>query len=40
MRYFAGTKFMEDLENHDSPILSRTGEFIRRAFHYKSKDKN
>jgi len=40
MRYFAGTKFVEDLENHDSPILSRMGEFIRKAFHYKHKDKN
>lgn len=40
MRYFARTQFIKDLENHDSPILSKTGEFIRRAFHRKDKKNN
>jgi membrane protein DedA with SNARE-associated domain len=40
LRYFAGTQFVKDLEEHDSPILSRIGEFIRRAFHHKNKKSN
>jgi membrane protein DedA with SNARE-associated domain len=37
LRYFAGSKFVKDMENHRSPILSRTGGFIRKAFHHKDK---
>lgn len=40
MRHFARTQFVKDLENHDSLILSKTGEFIRRAFHHKNKKNN
>jgi len=37
MRYFARTQFIKDLENHDSLVLSKIGEFIRKTFHHKSK---
>lgn len=35
LRYFARTKFVKELENHESPVLSKIGEMIRRAFHHK-----
>lgn len=35
MRYFARTKFIKDLENHESPFLSKVGELIRKAFRDK-----
>ncbi|HNU96783.1 MAG TPA: DedA family protein [Candidatus Portnoybacteria bacterium] len=37
MRYFAKTRFVKDLENHDSLVLSSIGGFIRKAFHSESK---
>jgi membrane protein DedA with SNARE-associated domain len=40
MRYFARTQFVKDLEEHDSFLLSKTGEFIRKAFHHKDKKDN
>jgi membrane protein DedA with SNARE-associated domain len=40
MRQFAKTQFIKDLEDHNSPILSKTGEFIRKAFHHKNKKIN
>lgn len=36
MRYFARTKFVKELENHESPILSKIGEIIRKAFHQQN----
>ena len=38
MRYFARTKFVQDLENHDSYLLSKVGEVIKKAFHRKEKN--
>jgi len=35
MRYFVRTKFIQDLENHDSPFLSKIGELVRKSFHNK-----
>lgn len=35
MRYFARTQFVKDLENHQSLVLSKIGEMIRKAFHHK-----
>lgn len=35
LRYFARTKFVKELEEHDSPVLSKVGELIRKAFHHK-----
>ncbi|MFH1129115.1 MAG: DedA family protein [Patescibacteria group bacterium] len=39
LRYFARTKFVQELENHDSIILSKIGETIRKSFHHKKNDK-
>lgn len=40
MRYFAGTQFVKDLENHKSPFLSKIGEIITKSFHHKDKNIN
>lgn len=37
MRYFARSQFVKDLEQHDSFVVSKIGEFIRKAFHNKNK---
>jgi membrane-associated protein len=37
LRCFARTKFVQELENHDSIILSKIGEFIKKSFKHKHK---
>ncbi len=39
LRCFARTKFVQELEEHDSIILSKIGETIRKSFHHKKNDK-
>jgi len=37
LRRFARTKFVQELENHDSFILSNMGRFIKKSFKHKNK---
>jgi membrane protein DedA with SNARE-associated domain len=40
MRYFSRTQFVKDLENHESPFLSKIGEIITKSFNHKDKKIN